>query len=194
MLALERVPAVESHALLRQICLHRWHFSCVISSRSRGAQPDGRRPEAGSLGGALTPAYAAAHLKGNDPPSLDDPVAVLAEMQEPRSARSPKPASTCGAQASPWSPPAISTPMSLHGIMLNRRRAAACRRLTCSTSPRRAGVCGDFFGGLEGHEGVEAAAISGRSNCGRCCHFFSRFDGLCVWGRLARFFLSERNS
>ena len=103
---------------------------------------------------------AAARLCDDDGsgPSLDDPAAVLAEMQ----------AATLAA-LSTASHEATFDAGVVHASVFAWDHAQTARgsRVTGAThvldAARRAGVCGDFFAGSAGVDGVEAAAMSGAS-------------------------------
>ena len=112
-----------------------------------------------------------AHLKGDDPPDLDDPPAVTAELQAAAlsaiaAAAAPAAAAAAEAEAEgackEAAPPAV-----LHAQAFAWDHAQPTGESTLAAShlldgARRVGVCGDFFGGADGdRRGVEAAALSG---------------------------------
>jgi hypothetical protein len=102
--------------------------------------------------GHSTAAYAQAHLNGDDPPTVNDPEAVRAELVaaalatlDANVASSPK---VAYASVFAWD---HAQPEG--GLPVTHLLDAA----------RRVGVCGDFCAGPAGHTGVEAAALSGRA-------------------------------
>ena len=115
-----------------------------------------------------------AHLKGDDPPDLDDPPAVTAELQAAAlsaiaaaAAPAAAPAAAAAAEAEAEgackeaAPPAV---LHAQAFAWDHAQPTAASALPAShllDAARRAGVCGDFLSGAEGHRGVEAAALSG---------------------------------
>ena len=105
-----------------------------------------------------------AHLKGDDPPDLDDPPAVTAELQAAAlSAIAPAaaPAAEAEGACKETAPPAV---LHAQAFAWDHAQPTAASALAAShllDAARRAGVCGDFLSGAEGHRGVEAAALSG---------------------------------
>ena len=109
-----------------------------------------------------------AHLKGDDPPDLDDPPAVTAELQAAAlsaTAAAAAPAAAAAAEAEgackEAAPPAV---LHAQAFAWDHAQPTAASALPAShllDAARRAGVCGDFLSGAEGHRGVEAAALSG---------------------------------
>ena len=156
MLALERDPtaaAPASAAVLRPPAL-----PAPLTLLVRDSSKPGRLPRDGvELWVAHTTAeYAAAHLRGDDPPDLDDPPAVAAELQAAALA-----AIAAGDEGS------CAAPRVLHAQAFAWDHAQPTGESTLAAShlldgARRVGVCGDFFGGADGdRRGVEAAALSG---------------------------------
>ena len=155
MLALERDPtaaAPASAAVLRAL-------PAPLTLLVRDSSKPGRLPRDGvELWVAHTTAeYAAAHLRGDDPPDLDDPPAVAAELQ----------AAALAAIAAGDDEGSCAAPRVLHAQAFAWDHAQPTRESTLAAShlldgARRVGVCGDFFGGADGdRRGVEAAALSG---------------------------------
>lgn len=107
-----------------------------------------------------TAAYADMHLQGNDPPGLDDEDAVLAEMQAAAlSAIMSSGGDSCNEAAARIPTVAFASAFAWdHAQPADVSRLASTHLLDIK---RRAGVCGDFFAGPDGLEGVEAAAMSG---------------------------------
>lgn len=113
-----------------------------------------------------------AHLKGDDPPDLDDPPAVTAELQAAAlsaiataAAAAAAPAAEAEAEAEgackEAAPPAV---LHAQAFAWDHAQPTAASALPAShllDAARRAGVCGDFLSGAEGHRGVEAAVLSG---------------------------------
>ena len=113
-----------------------------------------------------------AHLKGDDPPDLDDPPAVTAELQAaalsaiaaaaaPAAAAAAAPAAEAEGACKETAPPAV---LHAQAFAWDHAQPTAASALAAShllDAARRAGVCGDFLSGAEGHRGVEAAALSG---------------------------------
>lgn len=107
-----------------------------------------------------TAAYAAAHLRGDDPPDLDDPPAVEAELQA--AALAAIAAAASGEDSCEATPPAV---LHARAFAWDHAQPTADSVLPAShllDTARRAGVCGDFLAGADHrHRGVEAAALSG---------------------------------
>ena len=104
-----------------------------------------------------TAEYAVAHLVGDDPPGIDDEPARIREMQAATLA------TLAAAAESTWAEPRVA-----HAavFMWDHAQPTPGSRLPTThilDAARRAGVCGDFFAGSDGREGVEAAALSGRA-------------------------------
>ena len=104
--------------------------------------------------------YAAARLCDDDGsgPSLDDPAAVLAEMQA---------AALAALSAASREVTLDASVVHASVFAWDHAQTARGSRVTGAThkldAARRAGVCGDFFAGSSGFDGVEAAAMSGAS-------------------------------
>ena len=101
-----------------------------------------------------TAEYATAHLEGDDPPDLDDPAAVLSEMQAAALATIAEATGTAEA----------ATVAHASVFAWDHAQTTASSKLPAThlvDSERRAGVCGDFFAGPAGLTGAEAAATSG---------------------------------
>ena len=116
--------------------------------------------------------YAAARLRDDDGsgPSLDDHAAVLAEMRAAAlAALSAVSRARLCASSAPSDAEAPFAPTVVHASVFAWDHAQTARgsRVTGAThsldTARRAGVCGDFFAGPAGFDGVEAAAVSGAS-------------------------------
>lgn len=160
----------------------------VVGAAMEAAAQGGREEAGGALDlwvAHSTSEYAAAHLRADDGagPGLDDPAAVLAEMQAAAlatlrassvAARSEAgggaaAAADGDAAASEETTAARFAPRVVHASVFAWDHAQTTRgsRVAGAThsldTARRAGVCGDFFAGATGLEGVEAAAVSGAS-------------------------------
>lgn len=158
MMAIER-PAADSIApMLTSV-------RAPLKLMVRDSAKPGRSTAAGGLQPPLdlwvahsSPEYAKAHLVGDDPPGMDDESAVLAQMQEAALATLAAAEQTCAGAAAKVAHASV--------FMWDHAQPAAESRLQTThllDARRRAGVCGDFFAGSDGRDGVEAAALSGRN-------------------------------
>ena len=178
MLALERTPDRHDLPLLRPT---QSLLKLVVHESSKpGRQERGTSPHLDVWVAHSTPAYAAAHLIGDDPPDLRDPSAVLAEMQAATLSELAAATARCygaagdvageesSGQVGAAAPTTSDRPKVAYASVFAWDHAQTS--VGSSMSPthllderRRAGVCGDFFAGPEGYEGVEAAAMSGQA-------------------------------
>lgn len=160
MLALEQPPSTAHPPLLETAAQP--PLRLLVHDSSKPLRPEAQTADGRPLDlwvAHSTHEYAIAHLSGDDPPTLDDPEAVLAEMKAAALAAL---APHCEA-ADLENGPTVAYADAFVWDHAQTAEGSRLRKTHLLDASRMAGVCGDFFAGDADvpYDGVEAAAMSG---------------------------------
>lgn len=110
-----------------------------------------------------TAGYLARHLRGDDPPGLDDEQAVLEELQSAALAALREAAAEAGGSCTKAGLPVVAHASVFTWDHAQPAEGSQLHSTHLLDAARLTGLCGDFFAGAGGEEwaGVEAAAMSG---------------------------------